>query len=94
MFPDKHPDAIVDYEFDWSTWLAAGDTISTATVTADAGLTVDSSEISSGSAVVKFWLSGGTAGRFYRLSCRVTTAQSRTDVRTRSIHVSGVTAGA
>jgi hypothetical protein len=75
----KDPSAVLDYSFDWSAWLAEGETISTATITAT-GLTVSSQSILNG--VVTFWLSGGIAGTGYSVSCLVVTSAGRTDERT------------
>jgi len=38
----KDPDAVLDYGFDWSDWLADGETISTSTWTVETGITKDS----------------------------------------------------
>lgn len=76
----KDPQAVLDYIFDWSAWLA-GDTISTQTLTVDTGITIDSSEIGGGNTTVTAWVSGGTAGKSYRVTSRVTTAGGRTDER-------------
>lgn len=79
---DKDPSAVLDYKFDWSDWLASGETISTKTVTPENGITVDSSSITDTNASVTVWLSGGTAGNVYDVACRITTSASRTDDRT------------
>ena len=76
----KDPDAVLDYQWDWATWLPTGDTIASATVTADTGLTVASD--SNTATVVTAWLSGGTVGESYDVTCRVVTADGRTDDRT------------
>lgn len=76
----KDPDAVLDYQWDWATWLPTGDTIASATVTSDIGLTVDSA--SNTATVVTAWLSGGTVGESYDVTCRVVTADGRTDDRT------------
>ena len=81
----KDPDAVLDYQWDWASWLPTGDTIASATVTADAGLTVASS--SATSTAVLAWLSGGTVGQSYTVQCRVTTVQGRTDDRSFPIAV-------
>lgn len=81
----KDPSATLDYAFDWSSWLASGDSIASATVTADTGLTVASTSVSSSS--VTAWLSGGEAGSLYRVVCQVTTEGGRTDERTMQIEV-------
>lgn len=83
----KDPSAVLDYGFDWTAkgWLVTGETISSHTVTVGAGLTKDSDSESSG--VVTIWLSGGTAGEQYLLSCEIITSLGRTDTRSRNILV-------
>lgn len=80
----KDPDAVLDFSFDWATnWLEPAETIVDFTVTT--GLTVDSSAEFDG--VVTVWLSGGTAGENYPLTCRIVTSAGRTDDRTMTIRV-------
>ena len=83
--PLKDPSAVLDYLFDWSGWLASGETIDTHTITVDTGLTKDSSTESGGKVTV--WLSGGTAGINYKVACKITTSAGRTDERTLWIRV-------
>ena len=78
--PLKDPSAVLDYVFDWTGWLAAAETITDHTITADTGITVDSSTESDGKVTV--WLSGGTAGINYKVACLITTTAGRTDERT------------
>jgi hypothetical protein len=86
--PLKDPSAVLDYMFDWTEWLATGETIAVdsetgeklITITADTGITVDSSTEDAGKVTV--WLSGGTAGINYKVACLVTTSAGRTDERT------------
>ena len=86
--PLKDPSAVLDYVFDWTEWLATGETIAVdsetgeklITITADTGITVDSSTESDGKIIV--WLSGGTAGVNYKVACLITTSAGRTDERT------------
>ena len=78
--PLKDPSAVLDYAFDWTGWLAAGETITDHTITADTGITVDSSTELDGKVTV--WLSGGTAGQNYKVACKITTSAGRTDERT------------
>ena len=80
----KDPDAILDYEWDWSAWLGT-DTIASHTVTASAGLTVDSTEATD--TAVTVWLSGGTVGQTYSVTCHVVTAAGREDDRTVTVTV-------
>lgn len=81
----KDPDAVLDYVWNWASWLPDGDTIASATVTADSGLTVDSD--SATTTAVTAWLSGGTVGQSYGVTCRIVTADGRTDDRTIKILV-------
>ena len=75
----KDPNAVLDYSWDWSAWLADGETITTADVIAPTGLTVDS--VAHDGTGVTAWLSGGTSGNQHRVVCRVVTSASRTDDR-------------
>jgi hypothetical protein len=83
--PLKDPSAVLDYVFDWTEWLATVETITDHTITADTGITVDSSAESDGKVTV--WLSGGTAGINYKVACLITTTAGRTDERTLWIRV-------
>ena len=76
----KDPSAVLDWMFDWSDWLATGETITDHTITADTGITVDSSTEDAGKVTV--WLSGGTAGENYKVACLIETSAGRTDERT------------
>ena len=86
--PLKDPSAVLDYAYDWTEWLANGETIAVdsetgeklITITADTGITVDSSTEDDGKVTV--WLSGGTAGINYKVACLITTSAGRTDERT------------
>ena len=78
--PLKDPSAVLDYVFDWTEWLATGETITDHTITADTGITADSSTESDGKVTV--WLSGGTVGINYKVACLVETSAGRTDERT------------
>ena len=78
--PLKDPSAVLDYVFDWTEWLATVETITDYTITADTGITVDSSPELDGKVTV--WLSGGTAGINYKVACLITTSAGRTDERT------------
>lgn len=90
----KDPSAVLDYKFDWkaltngsgtSDWLAVGETISTKTVTASSGITADSSTITDTNTSVTVWLSGGTHGVDYAVTCRIVTSAGRIDERTVTI---------
>lgn len=98
---DKDPQAELDYTWDWkpltngsddpdaTDWLESGETIASHTVTAESGLTVDSSSLTDSSTSVTAWLSGGTAGTHYEVVCHIETsnATSRKDDRTLKVYV-------
>ena len=72
----KQPADVLDYDIDYRDWLAdRSDTLQSATVTAETGLTVSSFVIVQG--VVKVFLSGGTDGGSYKVTCTATTAGGR-----------------
>jgi len=74
----KDPDAVLDYQVDWSDWLDS-DTISTSTWTVPSGLAEDSASNTTTTATV--WLSGGTAGTSYTVVNHIVTAEGREDDR-------------
>lgn len=76
----KDPDATLDYQIDWSSWLATGETISSSAWIVPDGLTEVSDSNTTTTATI--WLSGGTDGESYRITNRVTTTAGRTDDRT------------
>lgn len=75
----KDPNAILDYQWDWSSWLATSETISTAVITVPTGLTLSSQ--SNTTTKVTVFLSGGTVDAGYQVTCRITTNQARTEDR-------------
>ena len=83
----KDPDDVLDFTFDWSTWLA-GDTISSDTVTVATGLTKDSDSNDTDSVTV--WVSGGTNGQSYKVTSQIVTAGGRTKTASIIINAWGV----
>jgi len=90
----KDPDAVLDYKFDWmaktnlsgnTDWLETSEIISSIIITADTGITVDSSSKTDSDTSATVWLSGGTDGITYSVACKITTSLGRTDERTISI---------
>ena len=59
--------------------------LSAAVWTVPAGITKDSDSLGSDTALV--WLSGGTAGSFYTVACKITTTDGREDERSMLILV-------
>ena len=72
----KDPDAILDYGFDWSRWLQAGETISSSQWIVPEDLTIVNDTFDSfGNTVV--WLSGGIPSSVpYKITNRITTNSS------------------
>lgn len=80
----KDPVSVLNYKFDWSKWLESdGDTLSSTTITADSGITVDKQSLASTSVTV--WLSGGTVGKRYTIDCAITTAAGLKSSRKMSV---------
>lgn len=82
----KDPDAVLDYTFDFAAktngsdtsttaadYLQAGEKIAAHQIVADSGITVVSSEVTDNDTRVVVWLSGGTPGVSYTVTCRTTT---------------------
>jgi len=92
----KDPDAVKDYKFDWkgqtnglgnSDYLVSGETISSYTIIPETGITVDSGSATDTNTSVTVWLSGGTAGVSYDVTCRIVTSAGRTEDRSITIQV-------
>lgn len=81
----KDNNATLDYQWDWSAWLQAGETITMATITVQTGIVKDSQ--SNTSSTVTVWLSGGTVGTTYKVDGRITTSLGRIDERYFTISV-------
>ena len=81
----KDPDSVLDYQFDWSLWLEAGDEIDTSTWAVPAGITKDSDVNTIDTTTI--WLSGGTLHEKYEIVNRIVTAGGRTDERTITMRI-------
>lgn len=81
----KDPDAILDYEFDWSAWLQSGETIASNEVTVIGSITKES--VTANDTAVAAWVSGGTVGETATIACKITTSAARTDERTISLRI-------
>lgn len=75
----KDPSAVLDYRWNWASWLGDAEVIVSIVITAETGIDVDSSSHTDDT--VTAWLSGGDPGENYRVGARVTTNQGRTDER-------------
>jgi len=81
----KDPHAVLDYGFDWSEWLATGETISSSAWTIPTGIIKDSD--TNTTTTTTAWLSGGTVGTTYLVVNRITTSAGRTEDRSVYIRV-------
>lgn len=92
----KAPEEVLDYQLDLkplthggqgakSDYLETGESITTHTVSADSGVTVDSSSESDGK--ITAWLSGGTLGQTYTVICKFETSAGRTGSRAFALEI-------
>lgn len=73
----KQPSENLDYDFDFSGGLPGGDSIGSAVVTVSpSGLTLGTRQILEVQ-TVKQWISGGTAGITYKITCVATSVAGR-----------------
>lgn len=82
---EKDPDAKLPWSWDWTDWLAEGETIVESEMTVSAGLVKESESHSATSATV--WLSGGSPGTPYSVANRIETSMGKIDERTITIRV-------
>jgi hypothetical protein len=78
----KDPDAVLDYQLDWSDWLAEGESIAALAVTVT-GLVLETSAFTATATTA--WVSGGVVGALGEIEFRITTDSaplSRVDDRT------------
>ena len=82
------PDALLDFQFDWSDWLSADteEAISSAVITIDPTGELESTEPAIVAGMVTYWLSGGIATERYIISCKIVTTAGREDERSITIN--------
>lgn len=87
----KHPDAVLDYGFDWSDWLESGETIVSSDWDVPSGLVedTDSDHVPGGfdDITTSIWLSGGVLGEDCDVVNDIITSEGRKDSRTVTIKV-------
>ena len=71
----QSPDAVLDYEVDWSAWLV-DDTIDT--VTWDVGSLTQPNSPEQTTTTALLWLAGAVLGSTNQVTCTITTAGGRT----------------
>lgn len=84
----KDPQARLDFSIDWSCWINSGDTLATSvwfveTIAGDGANNLDNYQdtLDTVNHVATVWLQKGVAGHNYRVTNRITTANSLTDER-------------
>lgn len=83
------PQAVLDYTWDWASWLADGETIAAATVTATAPEAVTVSDVGHDDTTVTAWVTAtGTERNTVRLRCHIVTSADRADDRTITLTIS------
>lgn len=84
----KSPNDVLDYTYDWTSWIPTGDTINTSTWTAQSGITVETSPAATfTNTTTTVWLGAGTAGTAYTLTNQITTTAGRVGQHTETINV-------
>jgi len=78
--PKKDPADVEDYGLDCNAWLKTGETISSQSVTGDAGITI--SGVAREGGVIKWRVSGGQVGTDHRITVRVIASSGRIAERT------------
>lgn len=88
----KDPQAVLDFTINWQPWLddvldsLVSKSVTVSTIAGDASpLVVVQSAISGKSVVI--WLSGGSAGNTYQVTCHITTASTPARQDDRSIFI-------
>ena len=82
----KDPSAELDYTMDWGQWMPPNDRIVNVTWTiSPSGLTNSSNTFSTTQTTI--WLTGGTDGTTYDVTCEITTLEGRIDDRTFRVEV-------
>lgn len=71
----KQPSEVLDYDVDLSKWMIEGDTIVSATSTAETGLTIESTSFVG--STVKVWVSGGLDNKNYKVTTKTLTNDGR-----------------
>ena len=79
----KDPSARLDYTWDLSRWLSSDEVVIDRTITSDSGITVEPRaaylSIAPDGKSIAEWVSGGTDGQSYRITCHFVTSAGRED---------------
>lgn len=83
----QHKDDALIYTWDFTRILLSGETISTAVVTAESGLTAGSATIGATNITVTSKISGGSIYTTYLATCAITTSQGQTINRSLAVKI-------
>lgn len=93
----KDPSANLYYIFDFAQntnkngydgdYLQTGEELSSATILTDDGISASDVSIIKANTQVQFYLTGGTAGSEYNVTCRITTTNNNIDEYTKTIKI-------
>jgi hypothetical protein len=83
----KDPDAVLDYQFNWSDWLQEDETIveSIFIVEGSSTLVLDRELINGG--FTEFWAAGGENGDIAKITNRITSSEGRVDDDTCTLRI-------
>ena len=89
-FDAKDPGSTLDYVWDWQCWMQEDDALVAASfsVDPDEGLVIMSSSTDPATSRALVWLSEGTEGENYLITCRIETSGGRIDERTAFMSIS------
>ncbi len=83
----KAPVDVLDYDFDFSRWLPAGDRIIGATTSIATGTAATVDHIDVGDTTARVWLAGGADGDSSTLTVTITTVGGRTKEVSASLRI-------
>ena len=86
----KDPDSRLDYQWDWSAWLAAMDDDTLDPSTSEflaTGVTIDNSYFDAQAGTATVWISGGVLGEVAEVTCRIRTLAGRTEDSTKKFYI-------
>lgn len=82
---EKRPTSQLDFQINWSRWLASGEVLASSEWTAPDGITVVATSFDFNTTTV--WVSGGTVDQVYKLINTVTTANNPARIESTSIQI-------
>lgn len=76
-WPNKDPDEVLDFQFDWADRLAAGELIAASAFTVTQGTVTINTTALIATGLTTVWLSGGAAGELCLINNHITTSLGR-----------------